>query len=79
MRHERNRTHLESRGAVAAEDKQWCRMNGGQWPLAEVDILEVFWNRWLRQRTTRTKFGERGFSYSGSAAGNGLLPHLQTV
>jgi len=31
------------------------------------------------RRTTRTKFGERGFSYSGPTAWNSLSPHLHTV
>jgi len=31
------------------------------------------------KRTTSTKFGERGFSYCGSAAWNSLPPHLRTI
>ena len=31
------------------------------------------------KRTTRTKFGERGFSYSGPAARNSLPSHLRTT
>jgi len=31
------------------------------------------------KRTTRTKFGERGFSYSGPVAWNSLPPHLRTI
>ena len=31
------------------------------------------------KRTTRTKFGERGFSHSGPAAWNSLPSHLRTV
>ena len=31
------------------------------------------------KRTTRTKFGERGFSHSGPAARNSLPSHLRTI
>jgi len=31
------------------------------------------------KRTTGTKFGECGFSYSGPAAWNSLPPHLRTI
>jgi len=31
------------------------------------------------KRTTRTKFGERGFSHSGPAAWNSLPSHLRTI
>jgi len=31
------------------------------------------------KRTTRTEFGERGFSHAGPAAGNYLPPHLQAI
>jgi len=31
------------------------------------------------KRTTRTKFGQRGFSYSGLAGWNGLPPQLRTI
>ena len=31
------------------------------------------------KRTTRTKFGERGFSHSGPAAWNSLPAHLRTI
>ena len=31
------------------------------------------------KRTTRTKFGQRGFSHSGPAAWNSLLSHLRTI
>ena len=52
-----------------------------------VQLVNISSTRHLRssdttdylKRTTRTKFGERGFTYSGSAAWNSLPSHVRTI